>query len=237
MKKLFIVMIALAMVVGFYGYLYATGSGAGLKNSPHDFASGTGNDAWNSRPSELCRTCHVPHDHNRATAIQAGIATSGLLWNHKLSQVVNYTLYASPSLTGAISQPTGTTKMCLGCHDGTIALEAMDEVADGGYGTTTYIQDINADYRVPGTAMTPSLQGTHPISVVYDVSDTGLKPTSDLMGGSGTIASLLDVGGKVQCSTCHDVHDQESVSGTHLLRVKNKDAANPSGLCVVCHNK
>ena len=25
-------------------------------------------------------------------------------------------------------------------------------------------------------------------------------------------------GGKVQCTTCHDVHDQEAVPGTRLLR-------------------
>ena len=236
MKKLFIAMIALAMVGGFYGYLYADGSGAGLRYSPHDFSA----DAWNQRQGEMCRTCHVPHDHGRTLAIQAGIETSGLLWNHLLSSVT-YTLYSSPTLTGAIGQPTGTAKMCLGCHDGTVALEAMDSKSDGSHVPTTYIQDVNAGYRVPGTAMGSSLQGTHPISVTYDVADTGLKPTSDLMGGSGTIASLLDGGdgGKVQCATCHDVHDAsgESIAGTHLLRVKTSDAANPSGLCVVCHNK
>jgi hypothetical protein len=55
------------------------------------------------------------------------------------------------------------------------------------------------------------------------------------MGTSGTIADVLDAG-KVQCSSCHDVHDQESVAGTHLLRVLN-NGANPSGLCLTCHIK
>lgn len=235
MKKLFIVMIALAMVAGFYGYLYANGSGAGIVGSPHDFSAA----AWNQRPGEICRTCHVPHDHGRTLAIQSGIETSGLLWNHKLSSVV-YTLYGSPSLNGAIGQPTGTAKMCLGCHDGTVALEAMDSKAAGGHLTTTYIQAIDADYRIPGALMTPSLQGTHPISVVYDnVADPGLRdPAAYDIGTSGRIASLLD-SGKVQCSSCHDVHDSigEAVNGTHLLRVKNNDATNPSGLCLACHNK
>ena len=230
MKKLFIAMIAMALVIGISGIAMANGFGAGILSSPHDFKA----ELWNTRPGELCRVCHVPHDHGRTLAIQTGIETSGLLWNHKLSSVV-YTLYSSPSLTGAIGQPTGTAKMCLGCHDGTIALGAMDSKAALPV-TATVIQDIDTDYQVPGALMTPSLQGTHPISITYDVSDTGLKATTNTIGTSGTIASLLD-GGKVQCSTCHDVHDSagEAVAGTHLLRQSN--TATASGLCLACHNK
>jgi len=235
MKRLFVVMLAIAMVVGFYGYSYADGLGAGITGSPHDFSA----DSWNQRPGEICRTCHVPHDHNRTLAIQSGIETNGLLWNHKLSDVT-YTLYSSPTLDGAIGQPTGTAKMCLGCHDGTVALEAMDSKWNGGASSTTYIQGINAGYRVPGTNMGTSLQGTHPISITYAYpTDTGLKdPAANNIGTSGTIASLLD-NGKVQCSTCHDVHDSagEAVAGTHLLRVKNNDTNNPSALCLSCHVK
>ncbi len=230
MKKLFIAMIAMALVIGISGIAMANGFGAGILSSPHDFKA----ELWNTRPGELCRVCHVPHDHGRTLAIQTGIETSGLLWNHKLSSVV-YTLYSSPSLNGVIGQPTGTAKMCLGCHDGTIALGAMDSKAALPV-TATVIQDIDTDYQVPGALMTPSLQGTHPISITYDVSDTGLKPTTNTIGTSGTIASLLD-GGKVQCSTCHDVHDSagEAVAGTHLLRQSN--TATASGLCLACHNK
>ena len=230
MKKLFIAMIAMALVIGISGSAMANGLGAGILSSPHNFSA----ELWNTRPGELCRVCHVPHDHGRTLAIQSGIETSGLLWNHKLSDVV-YTLYSSSSLTGAMGQPTGTAKMCLGCHDGTVALGAMDSKASAPV-TTTVIQDIDAGFQVPGTAMGTSLRGTHPISITYDVSDTGLKPTTNTIGTSGTIASLLD-GGKVQCSTCHDVHDSvgESVAGTHLLRQSN--TATASGLCLACHNK
>jgi len=80
------------------------------------------------------------------------------------------------------------------------------------------------------------LRGTHPLSIEYDfTADGGLFPTGNAMGTSGTIADVLDFG-KVQCSSCHDVHDQDSVAGTHLLRVLN-NGANPSGLCLTCHDK
>ena len=232
MKKVLVGFLAVALVAGMSAALvFAEGLGAGIVGSPHDFSSAT----WNTRTGELCRTCHVPHDHGRTLAIQAGIETSGLLWNHKLSDVV-YTLYASPTLDGAMGQPTGTAKMCLGCHDGSVALGAMDSKHSAPT-TPTTIQDVDAGFRVPGTAMTPSLQGTHPISVAYDsLADPGLKATTNSIGTSGTIASLLD-GGKVQCATCHDVHDSagEAVAGTHLLRVSN--TATPSGLCLACHIK
>lgn len=235
MKKGLVGFIAVAFVAGMSALVYANGFGAGIVGSPHDFSSTT----WNQRPGELCRTCHVPHDHGRTLAVQTGIESSGLLWNHKLSDVV-YTLYSSATLNGGIGQPTGTAKMCLGCHDGSVALEAMDSKTNPTTppATTTHIQDIDAGYRVPGTGMGgTSLQGTHPISVVYDsVADPGLKATTNLIGTSGTIASLLD-GDKVQCSTCHDVHDSagEAVAGTHLLRVSN--TATASGLCLACHIK
>lgn len=52
------------------------------------------------------------------------------------------------------------------------------------------------------------------------------------------MAATLD-NGKVQCSTCHDVHDQESVPGTHLLRTAQSptEGGVPSGLCLTCHLK
>jgi len=43
--------------------VFAFGSGQGVKNSPHDFAT----DPWNSR-IEICRVCHVPHDHGLIAA-------------------------------------------------------------------------------------------------------------------------------------------------------------------------
>ena len=86
----------------------------------------------------------------------------------------------SSTLNGAQSaQPDGIAKLCLGRHDGTIAIDTFDKYAGG--------------------------------SVVLD-------------------------NGKVQCSSCHDVHDQETVVGTHLLRAA-QTGASTSGLCLTCHIK
>jgi hypothetical protein len=78
----------------------------------------------------------------------------------------------------------------------------------------------------------------HPVSIEYDITkDPGLKnPDTTTMGLSGTISDVLDFG-LVQCSSCHDVHGEESVPGTHLLRAPvNPDDESP-GLCATCHKK
>ncbi len=231
----------------FAGAAWANGKGLGIAGSPHDFTDGvspeTGlasDETWNAR-KEICRVCHVPHDHQQASQRYL----NGLLWNHGVS-AANYTMYNaswSSTLNGAQSaQPDGTAKLCLGCHDGTVALDTFDKYA----GTAgKEIQNINAaafkGFQVPGftDGANLDLRGTHPLSITYDTTaDAKLQPTSTTMGTSGTIASVLD-NGKVQCSSCHDVHDQESVPASHLLRVAQTVAQGgaASGLCLTCHNK
>lgn len=242
MRKVFLaalVMLAVGLVIAYMpqsAFAEGLGTGIATSGSPHNFIDNLcegvacteiGAGGWNAR-EEICRVCHVPHDHNR------NLYTGGLLWNHKLSSQV-YTMYSSSTLDGTQSaQPDGIAKLCLGCHDGTVAIDSFDKYAGGAakFGAT---EMYPADFLHPGPDQSFSLQGTHPISIVYDsAADSNLKPTTNTMGTSGTIADVLD-GTKVQCSSCHDVHDQESVANTHLLRVSQKTPA--SGLCLTCHIK
>ena len=221
----------------------ADGLGLGIAQpgSPHNFTDNIGEQelgatGWNKR-EEICRVCHVPHDHNRAERY----GDEGLLWNHALSSAT-YTMYTSQTLDGAIaSQPTGMSKMCLGCHDGTVGVDTFDKYAGG----AIFIDDYNNNFQVPGsiyqTGGVLDLTATHPMSIVYDEStDQNLHPKSNAIGGSGSIADVLENGTTLQCSSCHDVHDQpgESIPGTHLLRVSQSASQGvPSGLCLTCHIK
>lgn len=242
--------IAALTVGGFSGAALADGLGNGIVGSPHDFSS----EAWNFR-GEICRVCHVPHDHNKNWEL----FSNGLLWNHQLS-AATYQMYAeegsmNPDFANYIDgawdpEPTGVSKLCLGCHDGTVGIDQFDRnsgAAGSSTGTATvFIDDIDAGFQVPGAAVPMigsdlNLTGTHPLSIVYDeTADLGLRPRTNAMGTSGTIDDVLQqtpVGPKIQCSSCHDVHDGagEAVPGTHLLRVSTK--APPSGLCLTCHKK
>ena len=212
---------------------FAQAKNNGIVGSTHDFTV----DFWNySR--EICRVCHVPHDHNRPTKYYL----NGLLWNHAVSGAA-YTMYNS-SWSSTLdntqeSQPEGIAKLCLGCHDGTVGIDTFDKYAGGAWD----MHDENPNFVIPGftDGENLDLRGTHPISIVYDESvDTNLNSQdTTLMGNSGYIRDILD-SGKVQCSSCHDVHDQETVPGTHLLRVAQMNMGNgeqPSGLCLTCHIK
>ena len=232
-------LLAVGLTLCWSGTATAQGLGKGISavGSPHNFTDNQagepveiGTGGWNQR-EEICRVCHVPHDHNRSTAY----GDAGLLWNHALS-TATYTMYTSPTMDAPTpSAPTGFSKLCLGCHDGTVGIDTFDKYAGG----NVFIKDYNPGFQVPGALFAGKLTHTHPISIVYDeTKDTNLHPKTATMGGSGTIADVLEGGTTLQCSSCHDVHDQpgESVPGTHLLRVAQKGAT-PSGLCLTCHIK
>ncbi len=226
--------IGLVMVAG-AGAAQAEGSGAGIAGSPHDFSLA---GSWNLN-AEICQVCHSPHD--KAKAIET--YRNGLLWNHQVSSQT-YTLYDSATLDGTIAQPDGTAKLCLSCHDGSIGIDQFGANV-GGPGTIFMAADFGAVKQIPNTSVANDLSGTHPISIVYDpAADSGLNPVTTPVGtggvSSGTIADVLD-NGKVQCSSCHDVHDSagEAVPATFLLRVAQRasQGGSASGLCLTCHNK
>jgi len=231
MKKVLIGVLAATLVAGMSVVVFANGDGTGILGSPHDFSSST----WNNR-QEICRVCHVPHDHGRASQRYL----NGLLWNHGVSSA-SYTMYNktwSNTLNGTQSaEPDGTSKLCLSCHDGTVGIDTFDKYAGGTVYATGDAKIVNF---MDGENI--DLRGTHPLSIAFPVgedrySDNFNDPASKTWTSGDTVASTLD-NGKVQCSTCHDVHNQESVGDTHLLRAGQTAATGTaSGLCLTCHIK
>ena len=89
----------------------ALGQALSVVNSPHNLsASGTGS-VRSTTEDQVCIFCHAPHN---ASPIRP-------LWN-RATPVDAYTIYSSPALDAEPGQPTGSSKMCLSCHDGTIAI-------------------------------------------------------------------------------------------------------------------
>lgn len=231
---------ALLAMAGVPGVSWA-GNGAGITGSPHDFSAA----AWNT-VGDICSVCHVPHDNGRPTTMFA----DGLLWNHALS-AATYRMYAEEAALSTTfanhidapsfdNEPTGGSKLCLGCHDGTVSVDQFGSNPGGTQFVLPASEVPSSAYPLIGGEK--NLLGTHPISIVYDpVADTGLAPTTNLMGASGTtIADVLEptaAGPKLQCASCHDVHDGagEAIAGTKLLR--ESMSAPASGLCLTCHLK
>lgn len=191
---------------------------AQISTSKHDFSAWAVNGGGQA---SLCDACHTPH--------QSVAITGAPLWNHALSTVTTYTNYTSPTFQAADGgDPTGTSLLCLSCHDGTTALDSYG----GGTGTTYIIAGAKiGDATSPG-GLTNDLSTEHPISFTYASSvtngDTGLKPEADVV----TAGLLGALGDQIQCASCHDVHNQGL--GTYaLLKLDNAN----SNLCTTCHNK
>jgi len=168
-----------------------------------------------------CAECHISHT--------PGMAAVGALWSTRQStgQLPTFTLYSSPSfdaLRTDISQPDGATRMCLGCHDGTYS------GLSSGPG---------------GLAFGPGDLGrSHPVSFTYDsnlaarVRRGRLRdPNTAPSGLGGTIADdLLDDNGKMQCTSCHDVH-AGTAKGRKLLRYDYRPGTRSGErICIICHN-
>ena len=198
---------ALLFVMAIAQYSYAQG----IAGSAHDFSTQT----WNSS-GEICIVCHTPHNGT--------VIPDAPLWNHELT-TATFTLYSSPSLDATdLGQPAASSKLCLSCHDGTVALENFG-------GTTTGTNFIDATHN-----LTTDLSDDHPISFTYDATlastDGGLfDPTTASSGLGGTIQQDMLLANQVQCASCHDVHNS---AGNSFLLVKDNAG---SALCLTCHNK
>jgi predicted CXXCH cytochrome family protein len=162
-----------------------------------------------------CHNCHVPH-----WAVDPAVEPDAYgvpLWSPlQLHDLPVYELYSSPTFDALgtdIGQPDGPSKLCLSCHDGSYA----------------YVDDPGAIF------LAADLKRSHPISCTYDTALSALADLYDpdvaLSGLGGTISQdLLDGQGKMQCSSCHDVHKQGI--GDYLLRYDSETA-----LCKTCHDK
>jgi predicted CXXCH cytochrome family protein len=226
--------------------------GQSIKGSKHDFSNAT-NAAWNTAANlgsvsgtkttagntniagQVCAPCHAPHN----ALLDGNNNPITPLWQHKLSSVTTYTPYSGYSMKATFNQangqPDGNSKLCLSCHDGTVALQNYVS-AMGGTGSPsspTYMNATTDGAMYFGT----NLSNDHPVSFIYNSAlvtlDPGLRAITSPSGitSSGTIATdMLDGNSEVQCTSCHDPHN--SSNGNFLIKSNSG-----SNLCVTCHAK
>ncbi len=196
--------------------------GQQITGSHHDFSTPS-KAAYNST-GEVCIVCHAPHGTD---------GTGVPLWNHNTTSqsFSTYTGYKFDGIT-TITAPDGASKLCLSCHDG---VSAMNQFG-GTSGTKVQGPSGGLYYMPSGSKISTDLTNSHPISFVYNTAlanlDGTLKdPATATTSLGGTIATdLLDINGKVQCPSCHEVHDQTIY---RFGKISNAGSA----LCLTCHNK
>lgn len=203
MKKL--IMFALGAVFS------VVSTSAGIIGTDHDFST----KPWGNEKGP-CAVCHTPHS---AQSLQGAP-----LWGHATTMQV-FKTYASDTLRASPAQPGPTSKMCLSCHDGTLAMDSFGSPTPKG-GT-----DLMTGEKAVGHG--GNLTDDHPIGFDFSAAlaqlDKGLvTPVSARWVDGANQLPLF--AGKMECATCHGVHDN---SFGDFLRVSNKK----STLCLTCHIK
>ncbi len=201
--------IAACFILFFTGTLTVFGD---IRNSKHNLSISGPGAVKAATETEVCIMCHTPHN--------SGIEAP--LWN-RFSSGSSYIPYASSTAVASYGQPTGASKLCLSCHDGTIALGMVrsrsEEISFSGSSTIP-----------PGsTNVSTDLSDDHPVSFTFDAQlfsqkDNLLNP--DLLTG----AVKLDNNKQLQCTSCHNPHDNQF---TKFLVQDNR----ASSICVTCHDQ
>jgi predicted CXXCH cytochrome family protein len=153
-----------------------------------------------------CVTCHTAHNAGAGTLGMAIPLWAGLDPNYTQPGFTMYPVKDHNDVTPDTS-PTGASGVCLSCHDGS------SDLMDGG--NVIGSNDL-------GTTLT----NMHPISFTYKDGVSGYKSLSSVDG-----AGYLDASDKVQCSSCHEIHD-DSVG-----KALRDEVATNSTLCKTCHDK
>ncbi|MGB9081403.1 MAG: hypothetical protein WCD00_08890 [Desulfuromonadaceae bacterium] len=170
----------------------------------------------NPKGQQICIFCHTPHSAN----VEGGAP----LWNRAFS-TQTFSRYSSATLQirlksatttatagyGTSWQPDGSSKLCLSCHDGVSSLGA---VLNGGTIAMVGGNDVILSIASFNPSNNKMKTGHHPVSFVYDETIRGAIDTGKFLTNIYKLPSIgavkLDKKGKMQCTTCHNAHQNQS---------------------------
>lgn len=237
-----------------------------IRNTKHNFSAtvvpalpdGDSRSVQARSESQVCAFCHTPHKATQEAAAP--------IWNRTLSNAT-YTPYTSTSIEATdLGQPNTKSKLCLSCHDGTLAIGSVN-VLNGKENPDIDVLGTAADGSMPAglgsrsgftRRLGTNLTNDHPISFTYDSAqatrDGELRnPVAESFLGernrrvSHTKPTLPLEDGQMECISCHDPHVR-STSGENIkfLRVNRFQQAAPVEgsfdqandiICLACHEK
>jgi len=235
-----------------------------IRNTKHNFSAtvvpglpdGASRTVQASSESQICAFCHTPH--------KGAQQSRAPIWNRKLTGTT-YTPYTATSIDAIdLGQPNTKSKLCLSCHDGTLAIgsvNVLNRVEDA----QIKMRGTKSDGTMPGGVdersgftrrLGTDLTNDHPISFTYDTAqfnrDGELRDPSavSFLGErqlSGHKPTLPLESGQMECISCHDPHVRSSEGeNIKFLRVNRFQKSAPVEgsfsqandiICLACHEK
>ena len=187
---------------------------SGIAESKHNLSVSGPGRIKSTQETEICIFCHGTHK-----------AAGDALDNRPQSQAV-YRGYTSSTLRAAnVRGPTGSSRVCLSCHDGTVALA---QAVGSSRPRSLSMLDADGAGRLPAgpSNLGTDFSSTHPFSVKPpEHPEYRAPPAGD--------AVRLDADGQVQCVSCHDPHREDADPVQRKFLVKDNRG---SSLCLSCHS-
>ena len=225
---------------------------ADIVGSRHDFSA----YAWSD--NEICKPCHTPHN-------AMDNALTGRLWAHDLS-TATYKYHGGSTNTGdqttrvdngsgSVNGVTGmdtASRLCLGCHDGTVALDSFMG-KDGGKGTPS-IDTVTSSRNEPGYnpnigagtvgGATADLSNDHPVGFSARYNETyqggghySYKPLADAMGKGLKFARVAGTPNATPTYRAGEIMGTDGVTPKYTISSSSAYYGyNVSISCVTCHN-
>jgi len=187
----------------------------------HNFSVLSSSAIKTGTTTKICVFCHAPHNTN----------PSGPMWN-RADSGATYNIYQSDTVVATMGQPTGSSKLCLSCHDGTIAIGSLLNLTGVTGPTTLPVTGPGVTSGKLTSASTAfigtDLRDDHPISFDYALSSPA---NVEIKASTALPAEVkLDKNNMVQCTSCHDPH------GTIYPEFMVTSLEN-GVLCAACHAK
>ena len=230
--------------------------GSGINGTVHDLGTVHNGMDYTAEPPDtlnrICIFCHAPHNTWRLSTATGGAGPQAPaeydylpLWNHTLEDPIPvFTMYENgpgapqngPHASQAIELgmvPGSTSLLCLSCHDGNIAVNSYGNADQLARSQSNGTKFISPSYII---GQDNYLGNHHPIGFNYDAAqavDTELRDASTAMlTPTEFVADHLYGDQRMECGTCHSVHNKGNSGETLLWRSDQN-----SELCLTCHDK
>ncbi len=234
---IFKLLIISLFVVFIYNFSCPLNVDATIVSTKHDFRATNSNSSIKFNTQDVCIFCHAAHNTRNNTQV---------LWNRSYVPDRNtFQLYSTVTFDstidfGGYGVLTSYSLLCLSCHDGTTAVNAVIN--------NPFDEPLNQlpSVKIDSTSMAnlgTDLRNDHPIGFVYNDAlvdldrqtsgssvDQLVRPGNDgiIDDGVGKIRLFGANKDRLECITCHDPHDD---SNGKFLVMSNEG----SQLCRSCH--